>query len=144
MHRIIGVNEIWCETISYCSLRTHEAFFTLVWNGLSFDASVSTMLLFALWKTNLFFISSLISIYPFPFIVLIKIWHMIESVLLGKAWVLVGLLAGFPSVVAFKSLAQKMHSAFVYPPPPPCPFWCISFMHRPICSRRHLQLALQL
>lgn len=72
------------------------------------------MLLFALWKTNLFFISSLINIYPFPFIVLIKIWHVIESVLLGKALVLVGLLAAFPSVVAFKSLAQKMHSAFVF------------------------------
>ncbi len=54
--------------------------------------------------------------YPFPFIVLIKIWQLIESVLLGKAWVLVGLLAGFPSVVAFKSLAQKMHSAFVFFP----------------------------
>lgn len=39
---------------------------------------------------------------------------MIESVLLVKALVLVGLLAGFPSVVAFKILAQKMHSALVF------------------------------
>lgn len=39
---------------------------------------------------------------------------MIQSVLLVKALVLVGLLAGFPSVVAFKILAQKMHSALVF------------------------------
>lgn len=39
---------------------------------------------------------------------------MIQSVLSVKAPVLVGLLAGFASVLAFKSLAQKMHSALVF------------------------------
>lgn len=109
----VGVNEIWCEAISHCSARTHEAFSALVWNGLSFDDSVNAMLLFGVWKTNFFFISSLINIYPFPFIVFIKLWHMIQAVLSVKALVLVGLwevLAGFPS----ESLAQKMHSALVF------------------------------
>jgi len=120
----------WCEwdlVWSYFSLQSESSFSTLVWNGLSFDESVNTMLLFGVWKTDFFFISSLINIYPFP----CKHWHVMASAWSVKALVLVGLW----EVLASESLAQTMHSALVFSFP-----WCISFLHRPVCSKDALRL----